>query len=190
MMGNVVRTKSLRAQVGRHSHVITSPPYINAQDYFRNFKLELHILDGLLPFKVDAIKENFVGTDRGRLTSVLSEAETVEFRRLVPGMKGLEKRQPRLGAVVHRYLHDMGKVFDRIGHWLEPTGRLVLVCGDNLVGGMKIGTWEVLQRMLEARGYAIVDTFRDQFRDRMLAPKRSGHKGLIKEEVVCCYERE
>ncbi len=189
VMANVVQGKPLKARIGSHSHVITSPPYINAQDYFRNFKLELHVLDGLLPFEVAAIKENFVGTDRGNLTNRVSEAEISEFRKLVRGMKGLEKRSPRLAAVVHRYLHDMGTVFDRIDQWLEPKGRLVLVCGDNLVGGMRIRTWEVLQKMLETRGYAVVDTFRDQIRDRLLAPKRSGHKGLIKEEVVCCYER-
>lgn len=189
VMANVVQGKPLKERIGSHSHVITSPPYINAQDYFRNFKLELHILDSLLPFEVAVIKENFVGTDRGNLTNGVSEAEMNEFRRLVRGMKGLEKSSPRLAAVVHRYLHDMGTVFDRIEKWLEPKGRLVLVCGDNLVGGMRIRTWEVLQKMLETRGYAAVDTFRDQIRDRMLAPKRSGHKGLIKEEVVCCYER-
>jgi len=189
VMANVVQGKLLKAKIGSHSHVITSPPYINAQDYFRNFKLELHVLDGLLPFKVAAIKENFVGTDRGNLTNVVSQEEIVEFRGLVRGMKGLEQRSPRLGSVVYRYLHDMGTVFDRINQWLEPKGRLVLVCGDNLVSGMRIRTWEVLQKMLETRGYAVVDTFRDQIRDRMLAPKRSGHKGLIKEEVVCCYER-
>lgn len=189
VMANVVQAKPLKMKIGSHSHVITSPPYINAQDYFRNFKLELHVLDSLLPFEVATIKESFVGTDRGDLTNAVSSMEIVEFRKLVRGMRGLENRSPRLGAVIHRYLHDMGTVFDRIDQWLEPKGRLILVCGDNLVGGIRIRTWEVLQKMLEARGYGVVDTFRDQIRDRMLAPKRSGHKGLIKEEVVCCYER-
>lgn len=189
VMANVVQEKPLKSRIGFHSHVITSPPYINAQDYFRNFKLELHVLDGLLPFRVASIKENFVGTDRGSLTYRVSQDEMVEFRRLVRGMRSLEQRSPRLGEVVHRYLHDMGTVFDRLDQWLEPNGRLVLVCGDNLVGGLRIRTWEVLQKMLETRGFAVVDTFRDQIRDRMLAPQRSGHKGLIKEEVVCCYKR-
>lgn len=189
VMADVVQGKSLKTIIGSHSHVITSPPYINAQDYFRNFKLELHVLDGLLPFRVATIKGNFVGTDRGELTNGLSQGEIFEFRKLVHGIRGLEHRSPRLCAVVYRYLHDMGTVFDRLNEWLEPKGRLVLVCGDNLVGGMRIRTWKVLQKMLEARGYRVVDTFKDRIRDRMLAPKRCGHKGLIKEEVVCCYER-
>lgn len=189
MMADIVRTKPLRSQRGKHSHVITSPPYINAQDYFRNFKLELHVLEGLVEFQVSNIKDRFVGTDRGELTAGVSAEETQTFRDLIRGMKSLERRNPRLADVVYRYLKDMETVFDRIEHWLQPNGTLVLVCGDNLVGGLRIRTWQVLQQLLEERGFLLVDTFRDQIRDRLLAPKRCGHKGLIKEEVVCCYER-
>ena len=34
------------AGLGTYSHAITSPPYINAQDYFRNFKLEPLLVGG------------------------------------------------------------------------------------------------------------------------------------------------
>lgn len=189
VMGDVVRCHAFDSKIGAHSHVITSPPYINAQDYFRNFKLELHVLQGLLPFAIAQIKEKFVGTDRGNLIDETSKERIKEVRRLVRGMKALESRSPRLGAVVHRYFQDMDSVFDRLEEWISPAGRLVLVCGDNLVGGLKIRTWEVLQKMLLQRGFGVVDTFADQIRDRMLPPKRSGHKGLIKEEIVCCYEK-
>ena len=47
------------------SHIVTSPPYLNAQDYFRNSKLELYVLEGLLPFRVKDIVYRFVGTERG-----------------------------------------------------------------------------------------------------------------------------
>lgn len=32
------------------------------------------------------------------------------------------------------------------------------------------------------------DMFSDRIEDRMLPPKRCGHKGLIKEEVVCAFQ--
>lgn len=81
----------------------------------------------------------------------------------------------------------MGRAFDIVQRCLEPRGTFVIVCGDNLVGGAQIQTWKVLQRMLERRGFRIFDRFVDQIGDRLLAPKRSGHKGLIKEEVVSAY---
>ncbi|WP_437225973.1 hypothetical protein SH661x_004339 [Planctomicrobium sp. SH661] len=189
LMADFVRDETLGKKLGFYSHVVTSPPYINAQDYFRNFKLELHVLEGLLPFRVDSVKDKFIGTDRGTLLGGIGEERRAVFRTMIRGLRSMELRSPRLAAVVHRYLYDMDTAFDAVARCLAPNGKFVLVCGDNLVSGLRIRTWEVLQRMLAARGFAPVDTFRDHIRDRLLAPKRSGHKGLIKEEVVCCYQR-
>jgi hypothetical protein len=187
--GDVVRDRGLARKLGKYSHIITSPPYINAQDYFRNFKLELYVLEGIVPFAVDALKERFIGTDRGELLDYVDNTVQTDQDRLVPSLKALDRRDRRLGAVVRRYLFDMGRAFDLMYKCLETSGTLVLVCGDNLVGGQRIRTWKVLQEMLHARGFDLVDTFRDQIRDRLLAPKRLGHKGLIKEEVVSAFRR-
>jgi hypothetical protein len=43
--------------------------------------------------------------------------------------------------------------------------------------------------MLEQQGFVLFDSFSDRIESRMLAPKRCGHKGLIKEEVVSAFER-
>ena len=63
--------------LGKHSHAITSPPYINAQDYFRNFKLELHLLEDVLPFKVSDLR----GTLRRDRTRSVIGASTSEIHR-------------------------------------------------------------------------------------------------------------
>ena len=173
--------------LGRHSHVITSPPYINAQDYFRNFKLELHLLEDVLPFKVKDVKERFVGRERGRLLEgVPTESIERDFT-LAPALRSLKARNPRLCAVVHRYFYDMDNAFDTIRDTLDDDACLVVVCGDNLVGNVKICTWNVLHAIIEKKGFALFDRFRDPIRDRMLAPKRLGHRGLIKEEVISAY---
>jgi hypothetical protein len=169
------------------SHVITSPPYINAQDYFRNFKLELYVLEGVLSFSVDRLRERFIGTERGELLGGLAPDLIVGHLKAVPELRRLTRSSPRLAAVVHRYLYDMGRAFDTISRCLDPNGVVVLVCGDNLVGGFRIRTWRVLQTMLEHKGFVLFDSFSDPIQNRMLAPKRLGHKGLIKEEVVCAF---
>jgi hypothetical protein len=96
-------------------------------------------------------------------------------------------QSPRSEAVVHRYLHDMGHAFDNIRDCLECGGTFVLVCGDNLIGGQRIRTWQVLTEMLTERGFGLFDSFTDPIGDRLLAPKRCGHKGLIKEEVIQAF---
>ena len=173
--------------VGRHSHVITSPPYINAQDYFRNFKLELNLLEDVLPFRVAALRERFLGRERGRLREGIPARSIEEHLTLVPVLRRLEKRHPRLCHVVHRYLHDIGHAFDAVKQTLEGDACLVVVCGDNLIGGVRVCTWNILHAILEKKGFVLFDRFRDPIRDRMLAPRRLGHKGLIKEEVVSAY---
>ncbi len=173
--------------LGKHSHAITSPPYINAQDYFRNFKLELYLLEGILPLKVSSLRERFVGTERGQLLEKVPQASIERDYALLPELSGLKANSPRLCAVVHRYLYDMSNAFDVVKETLEHNACLVVVCGDNLVGGLRILTWNVLHTILEEKGFTLFDRFSDPISDRLLAPKRFGHKGLIKEEIVSAY---
>ena len=173
--------------LGRHSHVITSPPYVNAQDYFRNFKLELYLLEDVLPFKVREVQERFVGTERGRLLERVPRQSIERDFSLVPALERLKTRDPRLCAVVNRYLYDMDNAFDAVKEKLDDDARLVVVCGDNLIGGVQIRTWKVLHAIVEAKGFVLFDRFSDPIRDRLLAPRRLGHRGLIKEEVVSAY---
>jgi len=187
LLVDVTSERSIPQLMGKHSHVITSPPYINAQDYFRNFKLELNLLEGVLPFQACDLKERFIGTERGNLLADIS-AEKIQLQReRVPQLKTLARKSPRSEAVVHRYLHDMGKAFDTIQKCMEVKGTFVLVCGDNLIAGQRIRTWRILADMLVERGFKEFDSFTDQIEDRMLAPKRCGHRGLIKEEVVLAF---
>lgn len=181
------REPSTLERLPKHSHVITSPPYINAQDYFRNFKLELHLLEGLLPFGLGDLRERFIGTERGNLLHGLEPGMLRENLQLLPELKVLEHRKTRLAAVVHRYLHDMRRVFDAVKACLDPGGCFVLVCGDNLVGGLRIRTWRVLQLLLEERGFRLFHRFADPIADRLLAPKRQGHKGIIKQDFVSAF---
>ena len=176
------------ARIRRCSHVITSPPYINAQDYYRNFKLELHVLEGLLPFRVSDLRESFIGTDRGKLLTRVPPDALDRHRSMFLSVSRLEARSDRLSAVLHRYLHDMDCAFSRIREALVPHGMLVMVCGDNLLAGLRVPTWKLLDRLLVDGGFVLRDRFTDSIGDRLLAPKRHGHKGLIKREVVSAYQ--
>lgn len=185
--GDVCNPRLQFDTLGKHSHVITSPPYINAQDYFRNFKLEFYMLEDILPFKVRDLRERFVGTERGQLLERVSQESIERDFALLPELKRLAVRAPRLCAVVHRYLYDMSNAFDVIKQTLKHRARLVIVCGDNLVGGVRICTWKVLHTILNEKGFKLFDRFSDRISDRLLPPVRLGHKGLIKKEIVSAY---
>jgi len=184
-----ITSDSFAPRIAKHSHVITSPPYINAQDYFRNFKLELYILEGLLPFRVEDLRTRFIGTERGDLLAGIPKEILNANCETLPSLKALDRRTPRLAAVVHRYLFDMSRAFENVSSFMEHKAQFILVCGDNLIGGVRIRTWQVLRHMLERKGFILFEMFSDPIANRMLAPKRSGHKGLIKEEVVCAFRK-
>jgi site-specific DNA-methyltransferase (cytosine-N4-specific) len=185
--GDFLRSRSMVARLGEHSHIITSPPYINAQDYFRNFKLELYLLEGMIPFSARRLAECFIGTERGDLVRGVPKEAIRRNLRCISRLEELQDRSARLAAVVHRYFHDMDCALDVIQRCLNPGGCLVVVCADNLVGGIRIPTWQVLQQMIEERGFRLFDTFTDPILDRVLPPRRCGHRGLIKEETVLAF---
>ena len=162
------------------SHVITSPPYINAQDYFRNSKLELYLLEGLLPFQVDDIIRRFIGTERGVKPSLSCDPRVLHRRHLIPELSYLETHHPRQASVIHRYIRDMETAFRSIKSLLKPRGTFVLVCGDNLVGNRLVVTWKALSDILESLGFSLVDRFEDRIRNRALAPGRRGPSGVDK----------
>ena len=118
--------------------VVTSPPYLNAQDYFRNAKLELYVLEGLMPFRVEDLKGRFVGTERGAIERELEECDWQFVREFIDDFGEVEHKQRRLAAVVAKYFRDMKLVFDRVRECLSTGGKLIVVCGDNLVGGFEL----------------------------------------------------
>lgn len=184
---DIANNNNISKKVGIHSHVITSPPYINAQDYFRNFKLELYFLNGLYPFSMEYIKEHFIGTEKGDLAKNIPDEIKSFTRGKIRGFKKLEQRNIRLANVVNRYFCDMSSAFNNMKKYLKRNGMLILVCGDNLVGGLRIKTNYILRRMLEEKGFQLVDSFSDTIVNRSLAPTRMGHKGLIKKEIVNAF---
>src|ERR1039457_5855779 len=129
VLSDVTSSSFALGSLVKHSHVITSPPYINAQDYFRNFKLELYTLEGLLPFRVEDIRTRFIGTERGVSSVPLAEVVVAKHRCVVPGLEAMEASHPRQAAVVHRYFADMASAFDNVIKLLSQNCRIVLICG-------------------------------------------------------------
>ena len=101
ILGDVVRDEVL--QDISADCVATSPPYLNAQDYFRNTKLELYILDGLIPYHMKELKYRFVGTECGGVEDGLKEKHWNFVREHVDDFALLEDRRRRLAAVVVKY---------------------------------------------------------------------------------------
>ena len=168
---------------------MTSPPYANAQDYFRNFKLELHVLDNLFQCNIQDIMHRFVGTERGRLLDGIHPTELTRFKQRFPVLCAIEAKSFRGAAIVCRYLSDMRKAVTEISSALKPKGKAIVVCGDNLICGVRLKTWKLLNTMFEESGFSIAEKYSDKIRSRSIPPNRMGHKSIIKHEVVSLLEK-
>jgi site-specific DNA-methyltransferase (cytosine-N4-specific) len=182
---NATNADTIGIEKNSITHLITSPPYINAQDYFRNSKLELYFLEGIIPFSIKNIKSSFIGSEFG----ILSYPDSLNIENIDQAVHNILKTNKKLSMVVSKYFYDMNKVFDSTFDLLKKNGTFILVCGDNIVGGEIILTWQILNQMLESKGYKIVDTFTDKILKRSLAPNRMGHKSLIKDEKVTVFQK-
>lgn len=173
----------------RFSHVITSPPYINAQDYFRNSKLELNLLRGLLPFDIQRVQTRMIGTERELRREHISASQLRSNTELWSTIRKIRSRAPVAARVIDRYMCDMRYAVRVITASLLPKGTLVMVCGDNLVGGHRVPTWRLVNNLLREQGLELFDQYGDTIENRMLPPKRHGHHGLIKQEVVSAFSK-
>lgn len=172
------------------THVVTSPPYLNAQDYYRNFKLELAILEGILPFRSRDIQSRMIGTERGILEPTLTKSVHDLVGSVIKGWDGFTKRRPRAAWIISKYARDMRDVFASVDTHLIPGGRVVIVCGDNLIAGLRVPTSAILQQILTLTlGYKLVSKERDRIRRRYLAPQRQGHKSIIKTELISVFRK-
>jgi hypothetical protein len=186
---DLVRDRMPREYHGQCSHLITSPPYINAQDYFRNCKLELFVLEGLLRFRISDFKNLFIGTERG-VPRFDVPKDIHDFLSIsMPLIERMKTTHPKQAAIVRKYFADMSKAIDNVTPLLKKSCTVVLVCGDNLVGGYAIPTWQLLNELMERKGFRLRETFGDVIACRNVAPQRMGHKGIIKREVVSSFKR-
>lgn len=188
MCVDVRSRKGLGKFANTFSHIVTSPPYINAQDYFRNFKLELNLLEDLIPFTLATVRYKFIGTERTfarRLTTVGFRLSSPTAYAVASDGNHSPKASRNHSSLPCRY----ALRFLVMKTCLKTRGKLILVCGDNLVGGYRIPTWKVLNKMLEDLGFKLFDRFGDKIDCRNVPPKRQGHVGLIKQEVISAFKR-
>jgi DNA modification methylase len=138
--------------------VITSPPYVNGTNYFRNTKLELVLLNfisdikELSQLKKDAITSginNVVGKNRNNIK--LPEVEPI-VRKL--SECAYDKRIPLL---VESYFSDMFRVFGNISANLENESYFYLDIGDSQFAGVHIPADKILIEIAKKNNFELID---------------------------------
>lgn len=169
--------------------IITSPPYINAQDYFRSYKLEIWWLGLASPEEVRHLNRQAIGTEnvsRGSDSSI----PVAKNRILNTVLKEISSTNRRKSCIVHNYFKNMEIVFKEFYDTLKIGGHFCLITGNNTICGVKIPTYKILTSIAEDNGFKTIEISRDKIQNRTLPPNRNHDGGVIKEEYITVFQKE
>jgi DNA modification methylase len=136
--------------------IITSPPYLNGTNYFRNTKLELWFLRclrdqvDLAEFRRKAVTAgiNDVTVDKTRACDSPEVREVVNALAASP----YDSRIPRM---VDGYFSDMQAMFRGLRRHLKRNARVVIDIGDSAYNGVHVPTDGLLKTILNSEGYSL-----------------------------------
>jgi DNA modification methylase len=138
---------------------ITSPPYLNGTNYFRNTKIELWLLgfmeneEQLVQFHRQAIAAGINSVTR---SSYVNE-EDREFEEVEVIARKLDEcaRDKRIPALIRQYFSDMERVLASVYRSLVPGGRFLLDIGDSRFYGVHVPTDQLLLEVARIVGFEI-----------------------------------
>lgn len=166
----------------KYDLVITSPPYVNGTNYFRNSKIELWLLDfiknenDLKQFRLNAVASGINNISK----SLQKPLRILEVEKLA---KKIEKvaYDPRISKLILHYFSDMKKVFQNISNNLEAHGHLYLDIGDSQFAGVHVPTDEILTSIGKDCGLELAD--------KKFLRKRYSKNGMPLKQVLLLFKK-
>lgn len=134
--------------------IVTSPPYLNGTNYYRNTKLELwflralHTKADLAGFRSQTVTAGINDVTVDKLAAPVNETVAALVRELNGDC--YDRRIPQMVA---SYFSDMSKVIAGLEPHMKAGAPLLMDIGDSAYAGVHVDTPAVLAEMLAARGW-------------------------------------
>lgn len=169
--------------------VITSPPYMSAQKYFRSTKLELFWLELVTEEEIRRLDSKLVGTERIKSDeySQLLETGISEADKLIKKIYRIDRLRAGIAA---KYFIDLRSVFGEVFRCLKYGKYFVLIIGDNEVKGHRIPSHKIVSKLAEEVGFKRELSLVDEIKSRGLMTKRNKTAGLINSEWILVFKKE
>lgn len=138
--------------------IITSPPYVNGTNYFRNTKLELWILD-FISQETDLRKYREQAITAG-INNVSVKNKIVSLDIVEPYAKQLDKlsTDKRIPKMIRAYFSDMNIVFNNFNLLLKNSGRIYFDIGDSEYYGVHIPVDELIIAIAKNNSFELVES--------------------------------
>ncbi|MGY4002819.1 DNA methyltransferase [Aeromonas sanarellii] len=137
--------------------VITSPPYLNGTNYFRNTKLELWYMgfittdNCLRGFRDQVVTSgiNDVTKNKGNLVHPAAQAVVSELE--------ANAYDARISKMAAGYFEEMGLVFKGLSKHMKVGGIAAIDIGDSLYGGVHVPTHNILSEIAKDSSFVTID---------------------------------
>lgn len=163
--------------------VITSPPYLNGTNYFRNTKVELWFL-GYLKTPSNLSDFRKLAVTAGINDVSLATEKDIQNTKLKILLNLLQKNayDKRIPKMVHDYFADTDTIFRNIKRQLNKNAVLAIDLGDSIYGGIHVKTDEIFISVLENIGYV--------FEKEIILRKRQSNNGQELKQVLLIFRNK
>lgn len=140
----------------RADAVMTSPPYLNGTNYYRNTKVELWFLralscrEDLAEFRRRTVTAGINDVTADNVPPPVSEHVADIVRKLQED--SYDRRIPQMAV---SYFSDMLEVFSGLKHHALPNAPLLLDIGDSAYAGVHVDTPAILSDLLQGQGWDV-----------------------------------
>lgn len=174
--------------------MITSPPYINAQDYFRSYKLELWWLGLATPEDINYLSRQTIGTEKiskinydKRPSSNLPLLDFILNKVWTSRDEKRVKTCKRKAYIIFNYFDRMKQLFKEFYEVLSQEGLLCIISGNNTICNVEIPTFKILAQLAEQEGFHLFELGKDKIKNRSIPPIRNHKCGIINDEWITLF---
>lgn len=174
---------SINLPSGKIDLIITSPPYANAQDYFRNIKLELFWLKAADKESLIELEKQQIGGENHAALYYKEKQQTgiKEIDLIINKLFNINKKS---AYIVYRYFDEMEKNIKECYRVLKKEGHYILVVGNNWVRGIEIPIHRILIKIAKKHGFLLQALGYDLIKNRKFMIKRNNKAPIIERDWV------
>lgn len=136
--------------------IITSPPYVNGTNYFRNTKLELWVLDYISSDKdLGELRTKAITAGINNVSSRIIIENTFDSIENVVSKLDEVSPDKRIPKLIRAYFSDMYKVFGNFNRILKNGGEIYFDIGDSQYYGVHIPVFQFITEIAQMNGFVL-----------------------------------
>ena len=160
--------------------LITSPPYLQAQEYMRTVKMELFWLG----YNEEQIRE------LSRLEIPYRKADRIVQTPSLDKVRAELTRQDLLKLLDSYFCHTINALENAMNQ-LKPNAQACIFIGNPLIDGIKVEIWRILMEYFTDKGYLFENLYEDRIKHRQLfGTRKNKNPDGMKSEFLLILRKE